>query len=87
MNEPADQAERLAQHRRLESEIFSQQSDLNRLKRQQEDIEMEMKRTRDSIARLEAEMSQKESAKQALDHKINLAEVEIGRLKKHMNAL
>jgi hypothetical protein len=82
-----EENEKRAARRRLESEMVILQSDGNKIRRQAEDIAVEIRRISDNIKRLELDIQTKEAARRKLDTDKMLNETEIARLKKRMNLL
>lgn len=88
MDETEDEKrERQALQRRFQSELFILEGDRDRLERKRADVEIEIKRIKTSIAHLEAELHDQETALTAATRQITLAEEEIKHHKKKMNAL
>lgn len=82
-----EENEKRAARRRLESEMVILQSDGNKIRRQAEDIAIDIRRISDNIKRLELDIQTKEAARRKLDTDKMLNETEIARLKKRMNVL
>lgn len=87
INAVADEAEMQNRKRRFQSEIFSLETDLNHLKGQMNEVEADVRRTKEEIAHLESSLYTKEEARQTLVRKIAQTEMEMTQTKKKMAAL
>lgn len=82
-----EKQERQAMMRRLQSELFVLESDQSRLERKHELIVVEVKRIKNAIAHLEAELQNQEALLVDSERKKVMMEEEIKHHKKKMNAL
>jgi len=87
INASANEAEKQYLRQRYQSEIFSLESDLKHLKSQDNELEIDLRKTKGSIAHLEASMATQATARQLLVRRIAQAEEEIAQTKKKMNGL
>lgn len=84
---PEEQTRRQTEIRRSQSEMFGLQSDKSRLKRKQDDLIAEIRRTRTEASHLQADLEEKEAALRSLTREIELADESMTRTKKHIDTL
>ncbi len=82
-----NEAERQAALRRLQSELFVFEGDIARIERKRGDVEIEIRRIKNSIVRLEADLSVQTAELTTLDRQLATAHEDMNRHKKKMNAL
>lgn len=84
---PEEQIHRQTEIRRSQTEMFALQSDKSRLKRKQDDLVAEIRRSRAELAHLGASVEEKEAALRSLTREIELADELLTRAKKHIDTL
>lgn len=84
---PEEASHRQTQSRRLQTEMFSLQSDQSRLKRKHEDLVAEIRRLKTELSHLEENREEKETLERSLTREIELGEEAITRVKKQMDRL
>lgn len=76
-----------AERRRLDAEMFSQQSDHGKMVRGREVAVSDIRRLKSEIGHLKAELEEREEALRKTDRDLALAEAEINHLKRRVNSL
>lgn len=77
-----EEAHRQTENRRLQSTLFSLQSDRSRLERRKNDLQAEIYRMKTEFSRLKVNVVEKEAAFHSLEREMELMDEEIKRMKK-----
>lgn len=84
---PEEASHRQTQSRRLQTEMFSLESDQTRLTRRHDDLIAEIRRLKTEFSHLEENIEEKSALERSLVREIELGEEAITRIKKQMDTL